>query len=53
MMELRTANDLNNMVPSPYSEFEPVRLPSPGIRGIPVGAETDTDSMGVDTAASR
>ena len=38
MMELRGANDLNNMVPLPYSEVELARLPSPKIvKGIPAG----------------
>ena len=42
-------NDLSNMVPSPYSEVEPVRPPSPEIvKGIPAGAESDTDSLGVE-----
>ena len=50
MMELCTANDLNNMVPSPYSEVEPVRVPSPEIvKGIPVGAESDTSSSVMDS----
>ena len=38
MMELHMVNDLSNMVPSPNSEFEPVRPPSPEIiKGVLVG----------------
>ena len=50
MMELHVANDLNNMVPLPYSEVEPVRPPSPEIvKGIPAGAESDTNSLAIDS----
>ena len=49
MPELRAANDLNNMVPSPSSEVEPVKPPSPEIaKGIPGGAESDTNSSAID-----
>ena len=38
MVELRSANDLNNMIPSPYEGTEPVQPPSPTlVKGIPVG----------------
>ena len=54
MMELCTVNDLSNIVPSPYSEFEPVRLPSPEIvKGLPAGAESDTDSLGVEDSGDE
>ena len=50
MTELRTANDLNNMVPLLYSEVELARPPSPEIiKGIPVGAKSDTDSSAIDS----
>ena len=50
MMELCTANDLNNMVPSPYEGTETVTQPSPQcIKGILVGAESETDSIGEDS----
>ena len=50
MMELCTANDLNNMVPSPSSELELVKPPPPEIiKGIPVGAESDTNSLVIDS----
>ena len=50
MMELCTANDLNNMVPSPYSEVELVRPLSPEIiKGIPAGAKSDTNSSVIDS----
>ena len=50
MKELCMANDLNNMVPSPYSEVEPVRPPSPEIvKGIPAGAKSDTDRSVIDS----
>ena len=49
MMELGGANDLSNMVPSPYSEVELVRPPSPEIiKGIPVGAKSYTGSSVID-----
>ena len=42
MTELCAANDLNNMVPSPSSELEPVKPPPPEtIKGIPRGVESD------------
>ena len=45
MPELCTANDLNNMVPSPSSEVEPAKPPSPKImKGIPGGTESDANS---------
>ena len=54
MMELCAANDLSNLVPSPYSEFEPVRPPSPEIiKGVPVGAESNTDSLGVEDSGDE
>ena len=54
MMELRVANDLSNMVPSPYSEFEPVRLPAPEIiKGVLAGAESDMDSLGVEDSGDE
>ena len=50
MMELCVANNLNNMVPLPYSEVEPVRPPSPKIvKGIPAGAKSDMDSLAIDS----
>ena len=50
MMELHVANDLCNMVPSPQSEAELVRPPSPEIiKGIPAGAESDTNSSVIDS----
>ena len=46
---MHCANDLSNMVPSPYSEFEPVRPLSPEIiKGVPAGAKSDMDSLGVE-----
>ena len=40
MTELRAANDLNNMVPLPSSELEPVKPPSPEIiKGTPGGTK--------------
>ena len=54
MMELCAVNDLNNMVPSPYDGFEPVRLPSPEVfKGIPAGAESDMDSLGVEDSGDE
>ena len=45
MVELRSTNDLNNMIPSPYEGTEPIQPPSPAlVKGIPMGAESDTDS---------
>ena len=33
------------MIPSPYEGIEPIQPPSPvPVKGIPVGAESDTDS---------
>ena len=50
MSELRAANDLNNMVPSPSSELEPVKPPSPKIvKGIPGGTKSDTNSLVIDS----
>ena len=50
MTELCMANDLSNMVPSPNSEAEPVRPPSPKIvKGVLAGAEIDTDSSVIDS----
>ena len=50
MSELCTAINLNNMVPLPSSELEPVKLPSPKImKGIPGGAESDTNSSAIDS----
>ena len=50
MMELHAANNLGNMVPLPYSEVEPLRLLSPKIiKGIPAGAESDIDSLVIDS----
>ena len=50
MTELCIANDLSNMVPSPHSEAELARLPSPEIiKGVPAGAESDTDSSVIDS----
>ena len=46
----RAANDLNNMVPSPSSELELVKPPSPEIvKGIPGGTESDTNSSAIDS----
>ena len=46
MVELRSANDLHNMIPSPYEETEPVWPPSPTLmKGVPAGAKLDTDSL--------
>ena len=50
MTELCVANDLSNMVPSPNSEAEPARPPSPNIfKGVLAGAESDTDSSAIDS----
>ena len=50
MSELRAANDLNNMVPSPSSELQVVKPSSPEIlKCIPVAAESDTNSSVVDS----
>ena len=50
MPELRTANDLNNIVPSPSNEEEPANPLSPEImKGIPGGAESDTNSSAIDS----
>ena len=50
MVGLRSANDLNNMIPSPYEETEPVPPPSPAlVKGIPAGVESDTDSFDEDS----
>ena len=54
MMELCMANDLSNMVPLPYSKFEPVRLPAPEIvKGVPAGAESNMDSLGVEDSGDE
>ena len=50
MSELRAANNLNNMVPSPSSKLELVKPPSPKIvKGIPEGIESDTNSSAIDS----
>ena len=50
MSELCTANDLNNMVPSPSSELQVVKPSSPEIlKCILAGAESDTNSSVVDS----
>ena len=50
MTELHMANDLNNMMLSPYSELEPARPPSPEIiKGVPAGTESDTNSSAIDS----
>ena len=50
MMELHMANDLNNMVPLPYSEVELARPPSHEIiKGIPAGTEIDMNSSAIDS----
>ena len=50
MTELHTANDLNNMVPSPFSKLELTIPPSPEIiKGIPTGAKSETNSLAVDS----
>ena len=50
MPELRAANDLNNMVPSPLSEL-PVAKPTSTeiVKCIPAGTESDTNSSVVDS----
>ena len=54
MVELRSANDLNNMIPSPYEGTESIRPPSPTpIKGIPAGAESDTDSSKEDDSGEE
>ena len=50
MSELCAANDLNNMVPSPFSELELAKPLSPKIlKGIPGGAESETNSSAMDS----
>ena len=50
MTELHVANNLNNMVPSPYSEVELVRPLSPQIiKGMLAGAKSDMDSSAIDS----
>ena len=50
MSELRAANNLNNMVPSPSRELEPAKPPSPKIiKGMPGGAKSDTNSLAIDS----
>ena len=50
MMDLHAANDLNNMVHLTYKGTEPMRWPSPQcVKGILVGAESDTDSFKEDS----
>ena len=50
MPELPTANDLNNMVPSPLSELPAAKLPSTKIvKCTPAGAESNTNSSVVDS----
>ena len=49
MMKLRSANDLNNMSQSPYKGTEPIQ-PSPAlVKGIPMGAESDSDTFKEDS----
>ena len=44
-VELRLANDLNNICPYPHSEWELTRAHSPQlVYGRPAGEETDTNS---------
>ena len=50
MPELRAANDLNNMVPSPLSELPVAKLPPTEIvKCVPAGTESDTDSSVMDS----
>ena len=49
MPELRTAYDLNNMVPLPSSEIPVVKPPSEILKCIPAGAESDTNSSVIDS----
>ena len=50
MVGLRTTNDLTNMIPCPYKGTEPMLPPSPVlVKGIPVGAESDSDSSEEDS----
>ena len=50
MVELHTANDLNNMVLSPSIELELVRPPAPEIvKGIPGGTVSDMNSSAIDS----
>ena len=50
MPELRAANNLNNMVPSPLSELPAAKLPPTKImKCIPAGAESDTNSSVMDS----
>lgn len=50
MTELHAENDLNNMVPLPYSKAELARPPSPEIaKGVPAGAKSETDSSAIDS----
>ena len=50
MLELRVANNLNNMVPSPLSEL-PAAKPPPTeiVKCIPAGAESDMNSSVMDS----
>ena len=50
MLELRAANDLNNMVPSPSSELPAMKPSSPEIlKCILTGTESDTNSSVMDS----
>ena len=50
MPELRVANDINNMVPSPLSELPAAKPPPTEImKCIPAGAESDTNSSVMDS----
>ena len=50
MPELRAAQDLNNMVPSPLSELPAAKPPSTEIvKCIPAGAKSDTNSSVMDS----
>ena len=51
MMELRAANDLNNMVQSPFSELELTwyHCPPEIVKGIPAGAKSKMNSLAVDS----
>ena len=45
LMELRSANDLNNICPNPHSQPDLTKAHPPQmVHGVPMGEETDTDS---------